>query len=340
MYEQDERGYPPYHPVMMTKLLVYAYCVGVFSSRKIHRRLVEDVAFRVLAAGNVPDHRTIGDFRKRHLTALQGFFEQVLRLARELGAPRVGRVAVDGTKIKANASKHKAMSYGRMPEKQRQLRDEVRQLLAQADAADAAEDAAYGPISRATNCRRNCNGARVALARIREAKQALEARAKAEAAAAGESPDTAKPDSKSQYNFTDPESRIMKRPDGFVQGYNAQVAVDALQLIVGQAVTQETNDKHQLRADDRHDRPAVGRHARRSCSRTPAIARTRIWPRSRTPGSTPTSRRANRDMANARAPVRAARCRRPPRASTGWRGSCSRRPARPSTPGAKRSSNR
>ena len=144
VYEQDERGYPPYHPVMMTKLLVYAYCVGVFSSRKMHRRLVEDVAFRVLAAGNVPDHRTIGDFRKRHLTALQGFFEQVLRLAGELGAPRVGRVAVDGTKIKANASKHKAMSYGRMAEKQRHLRDEVRQLLAQADAADAAEDAAYG----------------------------------------------------------------------------------------------------------------------------------------------------------------------------------------------------
>ena len=96
VYEEDERGYPPYHPVMMTKLLVYAYCVGVFSSRKMHRRLVEDVAFRVLAAGNVPDHRTIGDFRKRHLTALQGFFEQVLRLARELGAPRVGRVALDG----------------------------------------------------------------------------------------------------------------------------------------------------------------------------------------------------------------------------------------------------
>ena len=101
VYEQDERGYPPYHPVMMTKLLVYAYCVGVFSSRKMHRRLVEDVAFRVLAAGNLPDYRTIGDFRRRHLTALQGFFEQVLRLARELGAPRVGRVAVDGTKIRA-----------------------------------------------------------------------------------------------------------------------------------------------------------------------------------------------------------------------------------------------
>jgi len=204
------------------------------------------VAFRVLAAGNVPDHRTIGDFRKRHLAALQGFFEQVLRLARELGAPRVGRVAVDGTKIKANASKHKAMSYGRMPDKQRQLRDEVRHLLAQAEAADAAEDAAYGADQQGDELPAELQRRESRLARIREAKRALEARAKAEAAAAGESPDTAKPDSKSQYNFTDPESRIMKGPDGFVQAYNAQVAVDALQLIVGQAVTQETNDKKQL----------------------------------------------------------------------------------------------
>jgi transposase len=245
VYEQDERGYPPYHPVMMTKLLVYGYCVGVFSSRKMHQRLVEDVAFRVLAAGNLPDHRTIGDFRKRHLTALQGFFEQVLRLAGELGARRVGRVAVDGTKIKANASKHKAMSYGRMPDKQRQLRDEVRQLLAQADAADAAEDAVYGD-QQGDELPAELQRRENRLARIREAKKALEARAKAEAAAAGESPDTAKPESTSQYNFTDPESRIMKGPDGFVQAYNAQVAVDGQQLIVGQAVTQETNDKHQL----------------------------------------------------------------------------------------------
>jgi transposase len=140
-YEDEERGYPPYHPVMLTKVLVYAYCVGVFSSRRIQRRLMEDVAFRVLAAGNEPDFRTIADFRKMHLVALQGFFEQVLRLAREMGAPRVGRVAVDGSKIKANASKHKAMSYGRMREKQRQLREEVQDLLAQAEAADAAEDA-------------------------------------------------------------------------------------------------------------------------------------------------------------------------------------------------------
>ena len=247
VYEQDERGYPPYHPVMMTKLLVYAYCVGVFSSRQMHRRLVEDVAFRVLAAGNAPDHRTIGDFRKRHLTALQGFFEQVLRLAGELGAPRVGRVAIDGTKIKANASKHKAMSYGRLPEKQRQLCDEVRQLLAQADAADAAEDAAYGADQQGDELPAELQRRESRVARIREAKKALEALAKAEAAAAGHSPDTAKPDSKSQYNFTDPESRIMKGNDGFVQGYNAQVAVDGhSQVIVAQHVTDAAPDVEQL----------------------------------------------------------------------------------------------
>ena len=228
VYEDEERGYPPYHPVMLTKVLVYAYCVGVFSSRKIQRRLVEDVAFRVLAAGNAPDFRTIADFRKTHLAALRGFFEQVLRLARELGAPRVGRVALDGSKIKANASKHKAMSYDRMREKQRQLREEVTELLAQAEAADAAEDAEYGPDRRGDELPAELQRRESRLQRIREAKRALEARAKAEAAAAGEPAESAKPDPKAQYNFTDPESRIMKGPDGFVQAYNAQVAVDEL----------------------------------------------------------------------------------------------------------------
>ena len=246
VYEDEERGYPPYHPVMLTKVVVYAYCVGVFSSRRIHRRLVEDVAFRVLAAGNEPDFRTIAEFRKRHLPALRGFFEQVLHLARELGAPRVGRVALDSSKIQANASKHKAMSYGRMREKQRQLRDEVNDLLAQAEAADAAEDAEYGPDQRGDELPAELQRRESRLKRIREAKRALEARAKAEAAAAGKPVDAAKPDPKAQYNFTDPESRIMKGPDGFVQGYNVQVAVDDFQLIVGQAVTQETNDKKQL----------------------------------------------------------------------------------------------
>jgi hypothetical protein len=225
---------------------VYAYCVGVFSSRRIQRRLVEDVGFRVLAAGNEPDFRTIADFRKTHLTALSGFFEQVLRLAQELGAPRVGRVAVDGSKVKANASKHKAMSYQRMGEKQRQLRAEVTQLLAQAEAADAAEDAEYGADRRGDELPAELQRRESRLKRIREAKRVLEARAKEEAAAAGQPSDSAKPDPKAQYNFTDPESRIMKGPDGFVQAYNVQIAVDDLQLIVGQAVTQDTNDKKQL----------------------------------------------------------------------------------------------
>jgi transposase len=247
VYEDEERGYPPYHPVMLTKVLVYAYCVGVFSSRRIQRRLAEDVGFRVLAAGNEPDFRTIADFRKRHLAALKGFFEQVLRLARELGAPRVGRVALDGSKVKANASKHKAMSYGRIREKQQHLRDEVKQLLAQAEAADAAEDAEYGADRCDDELPAELQRRESRLQRIREAKRVLEARARDEAAAAGQPAESAKPDSKAQYNFTDPESRIMKGPDGFVQAYNVQVAVDELlQLIVGQAVTQETNDKHQL----------------------------------------------------------------------------------------------
>jgi transposase len=246
VYEDEERGYPPYHPVMLTKVLVYAYCVGVFSSRKIQRRLVEDVAFRVLAAGNEPDFRTIADFRKTHLATLKGFFEQVLRLARELGAPRVGRVALDGSKIKANASKHKAMSYDRMREKQQQLREEVSQLLAQAEAVDAAEDAEYGTDRRGDELPAELQRRESRLKRIREAKRALEARAKAAATAQGDPAESAKPDPKAQYNFTDPESRIMKGPDGFVQAYNVQVAVDELQLIVGQAVTQDTNDKKQL----------------------------------------------------------------------------------------------
>jgi transposase len=245
VYEAEDRGYPPYHPVMLTKVLVYGYCVGVFSSRRIQRALVEQVPFRVLAAGNTPDFRTIADFRKLHLPALQGLFEQVLRLARAVGARQVGRVAIDGSKIKANASKHKAMSYQRMGEKQRQLRDEVRTLLAQAEATDAAEDAALGADQSGDELPAELQRRESRLARIREAKRALEHRAKV-AAEATDAPVEAKPDPKAQYNFTDPDSRIMKSPDGFVQAYNVQVAVDDRQFIVGQAVTQATNDKQQL----------------------------------------------------------------------------------------------
>jgi transposase len=193
VYEDEERGYPPYHPVMLTKVLVSAYCVAVFSSRKTQRRLVEDVAFRVLAAGNEPDFRTIADFRKMHLATLKGFFEQILRLAREPGAPPVGRVAPDGSKIKANASKHEAMSYDRMRDKQKQLREKVTQLLAQAEAAGAADDPEYGADRRGDELPAELQRRESRLKRIREAKRALEARAKDEAAATGQPVESAKP---------------------------------------------------------------------------------------------------------------------------------------------------
>ena len=245
-YEKEERGYPPYHPRMMVKILVYGYCVGVFSSRKLQKRLQEDVGFRVLAAGNQPDFRTLSDFRKLHLTTLQGLFEQVLQMALEIGAVKVGRVAIDGSKVKANASKHKAMSYGRMKEDQKRLKQEVHKLLDEAERVDAEEDARYGDRS-GEELPAELQRREERLRRIRLAKRALEERAREQAAAQGQDPAEVKPEEKAQYNFTDPESRIMKGPEGFVQGYNAQVAVEAeTQLIVGQAVTQAANDKQQL----------------------------------------------------------------------------------------------
>jgi len=247
VYGTEKRGQPPYDPWMMTKVLVYGYCIGVFSSRRIERRLVEDIAFRVLAAGNQPNFRTISDFRKIHLETLAGLFEQVLKIALEAGAMKVGRVALDGTKVKANASKHKAMSQERMREKEKQLKAEVRQLLEQAEAADAEEDAHHGQDRREDELPEELARRQTRLKRIREAKRALEARAKEKAEAEGSDPQQAKPKAKDQYNFTDPESRIRKGADGFVQAYNAQAAVEAdFQLIVGQSVTQATNDKEQL----------------------------------------------------------------------------------------------
>jgi transposase len=247
VYGNEKRGQPPYDPLMMTKVLVYGYCVGVFSSRRIEKRLVEDIAFRILAAGNQPNFRTISDFRKIHLQTLAGMFEQVLKIALQAGAVKLGRVALDGTKMKANASKHKAMSYDRMREKDKQIRAEVKQLLEQAEAADTEEDALHGKDKRGDELPEELQRRESRLKKIREAKRAVEARAREKAAAEGGDPKEAKPEEKDQYNFTDPESRIMKGADGFLQGYNAQAAVEpTLQLIVGQAVTDATNDKRQL----------------------------------------------------------------------------------------------
>ena len=186
VYEEEERGQPPYHPRMMTTMLIYAYCVGVFSSRKMQRRLVEDVAFRVLAAGNQPDFRTISDFRKLHLEALEGLFQQVLRITLAAGMIKLGRVALDGSKVKANASKHKAMTYARMKETERRLRQEVRQLLEQAEAVDAEEDARYGRDRRGDELPAELARRETRIQRIREAKRALEERARAEAENEGE----------------------------------------------------------------------------------------------------------------------------------------------------------
>ena len=177
---------------------------------------MEDIAFRVLAAGNQPNFRTISDFRKIHLKTLEGLFEQVLHIALEAGAMKVGRVALDGTKIKANASKHKAMSYDRMAEKQKQLKAEVKQLLEQAEAADAEEDARYGRDRRGDELPAELERRETRLQKIREAKRALEERARQKAAGEGGDAKQAKPKEKDQYNFTDPESRIMK---GFLEGF-------------------------------------------------------------------------------------------------------------------------
>lgn len=261
-YEREERGFPPYHPRMMTKVLIYGYCVGVFSSRRLEKRLVEDIGFRVLAAGNEPDFRTIAEFRRIHLKALEGLFEQVLRLALKLGAMRLGRVAIDGSKVKANASKHKAMSYRRIEQDEKRLKEEARRLLAEAERADKEDDRRYGRSGRAEDLPAELVRREERLKRIAAAKRELEQRASSEAEAKPKPDDKdkpsgsghssgdgrkAKPKPNAQHNFTDPESRIMKGPDGFVQAYNAQIAVEpALGLIVAQALTQEANDKNQL----------------------------------------------------------------------------------------------
>jgi transposase len=247
VYEEEDRGQPPYHPRMMTKILLYGYCVGVFSSRKIQKRLVEDVAFRVLAAGNEPDFRTISDFRKLHLKALEELFQQMLRLTLETGTMKLGRVALDGSKVKGNASKHKAISYGRTKETEKRLREEVRKLLNQAEATDKEEDSQYGRDRRGDELPEELQRRETRIARIREAKRALEERAREQAKSEGKDPEGAQPTKKAQYNFTDPESRMLKGPDGFLQGYNTQIAVEPVfQLIVGQTVTQAANDKQQM----------------------------------------------------------------------------------------------
>jgi transposase len=276
--EKDGRGQSAYAPEMMLRVLLYGYATGVCSSRKIEARTYDDVAFRFLSADEHPDHDTIAEFRKRHLKALAGLFTQALLLCEKAGLVKLGHVAIDGTKIMANASKHKAQSYARMGETEQRLKAEIEALLKQAEDVDAAEDAEYGKGRRGDELPDELARRESRLKKIAQAKAELEqeAREKAErerveaeaklAARRDEEkrtgkkkrgrepevpdPDKAAPDPKAQRNFTDPESRIM--PDGankgsFLQGYNAQAAVDStVQVIVAAEVTQETNDRQQL----------------------------------------------------------------------------------------------
>ena len=247
IYSNTDRGQPPYHPAMMVKLLLYAYCMGIPSSRKIEQKTHEDIALRILAAGHHPDHDTIASFRKTHLTAIKGLFLQVLLLCKEAGLIKAGHISLDGTKMKANASKHKAMSFRRMGEKEKHLQNEIDRLLKNAEKTDTEEDRRYGKGRRGDELPEELAFHEKRLKKIREAKKALEERAQAEAHEGKRSQPTPKP--KDQINFTDPESRIMKDPTtkGFIQGYNAQCAVDTQsQVIVAADITLEPNDKKQI----------------------------------------------------------------------------------------------
>ena len=272
-YEKDDlRGRAGYHPVMLTKLLVYAYCVGKPSSRRIERATYEEVPFRVLTGNQHPDHDSIAAFRKRHLAALAGLFLQVLRLCQKAGLVRLGHVALDGTKLRANASKHKAMSYERLVRSEQELALEVKRLLGEAERTDAEEDRTYGKL-RGDELPAELALRKSRLEKIREAKAALEAEARKatedeaekqkerrdererkEAAEGRKSrgrrpeipdPEKARPRARAQKNFTDPDSCLMKdgATGGFIQAYNAHAVVDdARQVIVACSLSAQPSD--------------------------------------------------------------------------------------------------
>jgi transposase len=276
--EKDGRGQAAYAPAMMVRVLLYGYCTGTYSSRKIQAKTYEDVAFRYLATDEHPDHSTLAGFRQRHLEALAALFTQGLRLCQKAGLVKLGHVAIDGTKIQGNASKHKAMSYERMGETEKKLKEEVEALLQRANAVDAAEDDKYGKGQSGDELPAELARRESRLAKIRAAKAELEAEAQQKAEekkAAAEAkiaerreqeartgkkaggrdpqvpdPAQAEPDPKAQRSFTDPESRIMpsgSQKGSFLQGYNAQAAVDGeAQVIVAVEVIQQTTDNHQL----------------------------------------------------------------------------------------------
>jgi transposase len=251
-YEGDGRRNQPFDPQMMVTVLVYAYATGTFSSRKIARKLHEDVAYRVLGAGNCPAHRTVADFRRHHLHTFTALFVQVVQIAREAGVVQLGTVAIDGTKVHANASKRKAMSYARMLEQERRLREEIAALIAAAEAADVSEDGSHGPDGAGDDLPAELQRREARLATIAAAKARLAARQAEADRQRGRTPDDGRkgrgttpfardfgvPPDDAQDNFTDPESRIMKTSYGYDQCYNGQLVVDATaQIIVATDLT-------------------------------------------------------------------------------------------------------
>jgi transposase len=266
-YEDETRGAPPFDPAEMVCLLLYAYCVGVFSSRKIALACERNLAFLAIVGEDCPDFRTISDFRKIHLDAFADVFIEVLRLAAAAGLVKLGNIAIDGTKIQGNASRHKAMSYGYMKKEEQRLRAEIDALMQQAQAQDATEDAALGS-RRGDELPEELRRREDRLATIQAAKQRLEEQARAEAEAEqqrrqeaeaerqrtgqkrrGKEPGPIQetPDDKAQTNFTDPELKMMKANNkGWDYCGNAQASVDAAcQIIVACEVTDAANDKQQ-----------------------------------------------------------------------------------------------
>ena len=260
-------GQPPFEPRMITALLLHGYASGLYSSRRIAKACVERADFMMIVAGDPPDFRTISEFRRRHLRRLADLFVQVLQLAEQAGLVKLGHVALDGTKIKANASKHKAMSYARMKKREAELKAEVDRWLEAAEAADAEDDRLYGD-KRGDEMPDWVADKQKRLQKIREAKAALEAETKAAAeeeerrrkqaeqkrlaehrkkSGRTPAPPKTEPDGKTQRNFTDPQSRILKTKDGYIQGYNAQAAVDGtVQIIVAHGLTHSMSDHDQL----------------------------------------------------------------------------------------------
>ena len=261
-YEGDGRRNAPYEPSMMVKVLIYAYATGTFSSRAVARKLEEDVAFRMLAAGNFPQHRTVCEFRRRHLGEFSELFVGVVQVAREMGLARFGKLSIDGTKVRANASKRKAMSYERMGQEEARLQAEIAALLRKAGTVDAEEDERWGEDFRGDELPQELQRREKRLAAIQAAKARLEAAQRARDDERGREPGQdrnprggrpykrayGEPEPNAQSNFTDPQSQIMKTSsEGFQQCYNAQMAVDGEhQIIVATEVGPQASDQGQL----------------------------------------------------------------------------------------------